>query len=383
MINGLGTGGAERSLAESLPLLRDAGIDSVVVTLYARAEGVESQVRAAGFEVRRLDTSRTPGRARRLRTLLRTERPDLVHSTIFESNLAARLAAAGTGIPVLTSLVNVLYSGARLRDPNVRAWKLAAARAVDAWTARRLTTHFHAITETVKAATVATMRIPPERITVIPRGRDPDRLGRPSPQRRDRARRELGLAMDAEVLVNVGRQEHQKGQHLMLDAVARLAPERPRLVALVAGRTGHASPALKRRVAELRLGDRVRFLGHRDDLPEVLAAADVFVFPSLWEGLGGSLLEAMALGLPIVASDLDAIREVVDDGVNGLLVPPADPPALAEAVASLLDDRTRAETIGRAARRRFETSFTVEASARRMIDLYRGIVSGSAVSSPT
>jgi glycosyltransferase involved in cell wall biosynthesis len=346
------------------------------VTLYERAEGVEAQVRRGGFDVRRLRSRRTMGRVRELREILSEERPDLVHSTIFESNLAARLAARGSAIPVVTSLVNVLYTGQRVRDPRLRRWKLRAARSIDARTARRLTTHFHAITEAVKRAAVATMGIPEERVTVIWRGRDAVRLGRRTPERRARSRANLGLDDSDEILVNVARHEYQKGHRVLLDAMARLAPRRARLIALVAGRTGAETPFLRRRHEELGLGDRFRFLGHIDDLPELLAAADVFVFPSLWEGLGGSLIEAMALELPVVASDDPAIREVVEEEANAFLVPPADAAALAQTIEALLDDRARREAFGRASRQRFEERFTLEQSAAKMIDLYRRILAG-------
>jgi glycosyltransferase involved in cell wall biosynthesis len=106
---------------------------------------------------------------------------------------------------------------------------------------------------------------------------------------------------------------------------------------------------------------------------DVLAAADVFAFPSLWEGLGGALIEAMALGLPLVASDLDAIAEVVDPDGNALLVPPADPRALAEAIAALLDDPARAASFGARSRALFESRYTLDASTSRMIELFRRV----------
>ena len=357
-----------------LPGLRDAGVESVVVTLYARDEGVERQVVDGGFEVRRLAARGAAGRARELRRIVRAERPDLVHTTIFEASLAGRLAAARTGIPVLTSLVSILYSGGRAADPNLARWRLAAAGAADAWTGRRMTAHFHAISHAVKRAAVQAMRLDPDRVTVIERGRDPERLGAPSPERRRRARASLDVADDAEVLVHVGRQEPPKGHRYLIEAVGRLAPARPRLVALLAGRTGHATPDVERALERSGVGDRVRFLGHRDDLPEVLAAGDVFVFPSLWEGLGGALIEAMALGLPVVASDLEATREVLEEGRNALLAPPKDAEALAYALATLLDDPDRRRAFGEASRRRFEERFTVDRSTARMLDLYRTIV---------
>ena len=117
----------------------------------------------------------------------------------------------------------------------------------------------------------------------------------------------------------------------------------------------------------------MRFLGHRDDAPEVLAAADVFVFPSLYEGLGGALIEAMALGLPIVASDLPAIREVVEPGSNALLVEPGSPADLADAIVALADDPERRRRMGARSRAIFEDRFTLERSARRMLDLFERV----------
>ena len=121
---------------------------------------------------------------------------------------------------------------------------------------------------------------------------------------------------------------------------------------------------------QLRLGERIRFLGHRDDVPEILAAADVFAFPSVYEELGGAVIEAMALGLPIVASDIPALREVVEDGRNGLLVKPESSTALAAGLARILDDRALASTFGERSLEIFRQRFTIERSARRMIDLY-------------
>jgi glycosyltransferase involved in cell wall biosynthesis len=253
---------------------------------------------------------------------------------------------------------------------------LRFAKAVDGWTARRLTTHFHAITEAVKQSAVRHLRVPADRITVVERGRNAERLGSPSPARCAEARLRLGLAQDAEVVLNVARQEYQKGQKHLLEAAGLLAASRPKLVVLIAGREGHSSPELTRIREGLNLGDRLRFLGNRDDVPELLAAADVFAFPSVYEGLGGAVIEAMAMGLPIVASDLPALREVVEDGRNAILVPPASGSALAGALARLLDDPPTKTAYGARSARLFAERFTIERSAARMIALYRQ-VSGS------
>jgi glycosyltransferase involved in cell wall biosynthesis len=369
VINGLGPGGAERSLADLLPFYRRAGIDPTVICLRHREHGMEGEVRIGGSELRFLRGGGILGNARELRKLIRRDRPDLVHTTIFEADIVGRLAAAGLGVPVLTSLVNTSYDPVRLKDPNIRPSRLTATRLVDGWTARHLTTHFHAITQAVKDSAVESLGIRASRVTVVERGRERHRLGHPGAQRRAAARAALGLGPGDEVLVTVGRQEFQKGQRHLLEAFAAIAQSRPRLVLLIVGREGHATAELRQVHQESGLGERVRFLGYRSDVAEMLAAADLFVFPSLYEGLGGALIEAMALGLPIVASDIPALREVVEEGNNAMLVPPGDPRALADALRRMLDDPARAATFGERSLRIFEDRFTIERSAERMIRL--------------
>jgi glycosyltransferase involved in cell wall biosynthesis len=374
VINGLGTGGSERSLAELLPGLREAGVRPVVACLFRRHEGVHDAVVAQGFAVHVLPDRSWAARSGGLRELLRETGPDLVNTAIFESDVLGRWAARRTRTPVLTTLVNTSYGPARRADPNVRASRLGAARAVDGWTARHLTTHFHAVTSAVKAAAVDALRVDPARITVVERGRDATRLGQPTPERRARVRAALGLRDEHEVVLNVGRQEYQKAQRDLLDAAARLAPRRPNLVVLVAGRAGNASDDLARRLASSPVADRIRFLGHRDDVPDLLAAADVFAFPSLYEGTGGAVIEAMALGLPIVTSAIDTMRDVVDDGRNAMLVPPGASAALADALEQLLGDPARRQAFGARSREIFETRFTLERCTRRMLELYARVI---------
>jgi glycosyltransferase involved in cell wall biosynthesis len=373
VINGLGTGGAERSLGEMLPIFERGSVSGTIVCLDRRSEGVQASAEASGADVRFVSAGGWVGRVRGARELISEMRPDLVHTTIFEADVVGRLAAVRTATPLLTSLVNTSYARVRAEDPAITPWKLSAARQVDGWTARHLTAHFHAITNAVKDAAVGDLRIQPSRITVVERGRDPGRLGLPSADRRAEVRRRLGVDPDHPVLVTVGRQEFQKGQWHLIDAMPRVLGVYPETRLLIAGRTGNASDRLQEAMRRARLNGQVEFLGHRDDVPNILAAADLFVFPSLYEGLGGALIEAMALGLPIVASDLPAIREVVDDGLNAVLVPPGSPSELAAAITSVLADPARRLAMGRHGRRIFEERFTLERSATRMLELFERV----------
>jgi glycosyltransferase involved in cell wall biosynthesis len=374
VIDGLGTGGAERSLAEMLPGFRSAGLE-VGVACFRRARwGVEAEILAAGHRVWFLESSGWAGRIARLSGLLDEFRPDLLHTTLFQSDLAGRIAALRTRPRVVSSLVNMPYEDERAgHDRGVTRAKLAAARWAERVTARSVH-RFHAITHAVKDATVRRLRIPPDRIEVIHRGRDPSRLAPSSAAERSATRAFLGVGADHRLLVAVGREEYQKGHLHLIDAFARLATADPRLRLVMAGRPGNASAAMDEAVARSGVGDRIARLGHRDDVPRVIAAADLFVFPSLWEGLGGVLLEAMALGAPIIASDLPPVREILGPSSGAKTVPTADPVALAEAIGSLLARPADAAAMADRAQEAFHQEFTVAVSTERMLDLYRRVL---------
>ncbi len=369
VIDGLGQGGAERSLAELVPALTRANIEVVVAFFYRREGSLESVFRAQGTRLHFLPQKGFLRRVTALRRLIRTVRPDIIHTALFESDMIGRLASVGQNAVVMSSLVNTPYDPIRLQNSDVAAPKLWAVRFVDSWTARHLTTCFHAISEPVKKAAVETLRLQPERITVIERGRS-GRFDRPDAERRPLARQKFGLAESDEVIVNVARQEYQKGQRYLFEAMVEVARRRPNAVLLLAGRCGRQTEALWDLHRALNLGDRVRILGHRDDVPDLLAAADVFVFPSLYEGLGGALIEAMGLGLPVVASKIPAIESVVEEGRNALLVERAAVGPLADAIVQLLGDRARARAFGNRSREIFEERFTLDRCAARMVEFY-------------
>ncbi|RPI57366.1 MAG: glycosyltransferase family 1 protein [Acidobacteria bacterium] len=375
VIDGLVSGGAERSLAQMLPYLERAGIRSTVAFFYQRADSLEGQLRAQGADLRHLPQRGVLRRVAALRRLIVSEQPDVIHTTLFESNVIGRLASIGLNKVVISSLVNTPYDPIRLQNQDINAAKFWAARLIDTWTARHLTTCFHAITEAVKNAAVDTQRLPPQRITVIERGRD-SRSGRPSEDVRRQARLKFGLSEADEVIVTVGRQEYQKGQRYLLEAMAEVARRRPRAVLLIAGRRGRQSPLLDEMQKRIGLTRQIRMLGYREDVPDLLAAADLFVFPSLYEGLGGALLEAMAFELPIVASRIPAIECVVEEQRNALLVERASVAPLAQAMTDLLADRDRARAFGRRSREIFEERFTLDRCATRMVEFYRRLVSG-------
>lgn len=377
IIDSLGQGGAERSLVDLAVRLRDYDIDITLAVLRMRDDGFIQGARESGLDVVLLGSGRVAALAR-LRRLVRAIDVDLVHTTLFESSVLGRLGVIGLGIPVVTSLVNVSYDSVRRFDPRVSPVKLRLARAIDAWTARHLTSGFHALTHAVADRSVEDLGIDPMSVVVIPRGRTTDEFHPPvSEDERGLVRESLGIEAGIPVLINVGRHEYQKGQRNLIDAMPLILEKWPGAVLLIAGRKGNETASLGREVESLGLEDHVRLLGDRRDVATLLRAADIFVFPSLYEGLGGALLEAMATGLPIVASDLEPIREVL--GETAVLTRPADPEAIFEAVESILSDRAAAEEMAAAALTRFRENFQLDNVAAATAAFFHGLVSNDPI----
>lgn len=364
------SGGAETSMREILAHTEGPALRHALVVLQ-RGGGGAPTLEVAGIPVYEPGDSASSRLAqiRHVRSAIADFEPDLVTTAVFDADFAGRLAAVRAGVPVLTSLVNTADPEVIARDTDVKRWKLEAVRLVDIALGWAATTRFHAVTRAVAANARRRLHVRESRIEVVPRGRALDRLGRRDRARGAGLRRELGIAEDAFVLLNIAREEPQKGHVYLLGALARLRDDRDVHV-VVAGRRGRASDQLDAEVGRLGVADAVHRLGYRSDIDVLHSAADAFVFPSNYEGIGGAVLEAMALGTPVIASEIPALVEVLDDGACGLLVPPADPVALAAAVRALVDDPAAARGRAEAAGQRFRSQYTIERCADGMALLY-------------
>src|SRR5262249_24656144 len=253
--------------------------------------------------------------------------PGLVHTHLYYANVLGRVAARLAGSPpVVTTLHNPDYTFEATERTLCRARKL-----LDRWTGAR-----NAAVVAVSGAVAEDFRrhMGWTGIRVIPNGVDLEAFA-PGGGDDGAARGEWpgpGLR-----LLSVGRLHPQKGHGVLLDAMGRTAARGASLSLVIAGE-GTLRPVLEEGIRRLGLDGSVRLAGRRGDVRELLRAADVFVFPSLYEAVGIALLEAMASGLPVVASRTGGIPEVVEDGASGRLVPPGDAEALAEALAALARD---------------------------------------------
>jgi glycosyltransferase involved in cell wall biosynthesis len=216
--------------------------------------------------------------------------------------------------------------------------------------------------------------LPRRKMIVIGNGVDPG-IAAAAPTR-DEARRRLELPGFRPILGSVGRLAPQKGHLHLLDALPAILSVFPEAGLVLAGE-GPARGDLEARATRLGIRDRVAFLGHRADVPGVLAALDLFLLPSLWEGMPQALLEAMAMSLPIVAARCVGVVDLVEDGVEALLVPPGDAAALGSAANRLLGDRLLAGRMAGAARRRAVERHSLAAMTARVEALYRTILGRS------
>jgi glycosyltransferase involved in cell wall biosynthesis len=216
--------------------------------------------------------------------------------------------------------------------------------------------------------------VPEDRVRLIWNGAPLDEF---APVPRERAldvRRQLGLADDALVVGTIGRLSAQKGHRFLLEAAARLLPRQPNARVLVAG-DGDLMGELRAQAATLGIAERVVFAGHRTDVPDILGALDVFCISSLYEGTPLALFEAMASGKAIVSTSVDGCREVLEDGVTGVLVTPADAAALADGLDRVVADASLRAALGRqalAASRRYDVRTCVDEMQAFYEDLLGG-----------
>jgi glycosyltransferase involved in cell wall biosynthesis len=347
-----------------LPLMRGARARGHEV-IGACADGpLLEPVRAEGFRIARLPPMRSlsPGEQMRalraLTRLLRAEKPDLVHAHMPIAGFLGRLAARLTGVP------RVAYTchGFLFNQPGPLV-RRAASLGLE-WIGGRMTDVFLTVSEE-EAADASRLHLS-RRPHAVLNGRDPARF-HPDLAARARLRAELGIAPGRVAVAVVSRLVRHKG-HLELAAALRDVPDAELWVVgsrLATDRGEDIAAAL----AGMGLGPRLRLLGYREDVPAILAAADVFALPSHFEGLPMSVIEAMLTGLPVVATAIRGPREQVVDGETGLLVPPMRVPPLRDALARLAADPALRTRLGEAGRQRALALYDERRVVERTLDL--------------
>lgn len=287
--------------------------------------------------------------------IFRRGRYDLVHTHSSKAGVLGRLAARLAGIPVVIHTVHGWGFNDRQRPLVHRSYA-----ALERWCAG-FTDALVTVTPRDTEVGLALGIGEPSLYSTIRSGIDVAHFGTPA-RSREQVRDELGLAAHHRVAVSVMRLVPQKAPLDVIEAAGRLLREVPDARVLLVG-DGPLRATVEQRCRALKIDDRIVLTGLRSDVPDLLAASDVLVLASLWEGLPRVIPQAMAAGLPVVATAVAGNAEAVADGVTGLLVPPRDPVALGQALAALLADRDRARAMGAAGRARVD-----EFSVHRMVD---------------
>ena len=381
VISNLERGGAQEVVRTLAAALRERGCDPLVVAL--RDGPLRAEIEGSGVQVRVVR-----GRGHPLVALHRSI-PDIIR---LRRELQA-CAVAHRADVIQTHLLGAIdFLVLTLRRPGRRAvfwtvhnsqlelrpdqvpgarWLLRAKR----WTYRvlygvlgRRVDGFIAVSAESADAIRRLYRPPRDRLASIPNGVDTARF--PAAVDRARVRRELGLADDVLLAIVVAKLLPQKGHGVLLAALPSVLAAVPRLHVLLAG-DGALRDELAAAIQDQGLAGRVLLLGERADVAALLAASDLFVLPSLWEGLPMALLEAMASRVPAVASRVSGTSEVIEDGRSGILVPPGEPQPLGEATLRVLHDPDLASALGQEGRRRVEACYSARAQAELHLALYR------------
>lgn len=300
-------------------------------------------------------SSYDPRAAVRVRAAVRDVAPDVVIGHDYKANILLALATSEPRVAVV--------HGYTSEDSKIRMFEAIDRRVV------RSAEAVVVVSDVLRAELLAA-GTPPDRVHEIPNGVNADRIADGARAGRQAVRAELGLDDDVPLILSLGRLSPEKGQDTALDAFAAL--DRPDARLLLVG-DGASREALEARCARRDLGGRVVFAGWRDDPWACLGAADVFLLPSRSEGLPLALLEAMAAGIPAVATRVGAVGEVLEDGACGLVIDPDDPASLATALREVLSDPDAAKARADRAARRVRDTYSVAAQARRLEALYASL----------
>jgi len=363
-----GISGSERHLLFLLPGLA-RHYDVTFLILEAPGRHVDDYVAAltrVGVRTERLPI-RWDGDMRcmlAMRRLMRRGAFDLVHTHLIHADVLGGVAAWLAGVPVVVSTKH----GYEDYDRTSRAYRLAGLTA--RW-ARKVIT----ISDALGRRVAEVERIPSGKLTTIHYGID-CAVPEPGPSR-EAVRRSLGLPPDAFAVLSTGRLVPVKGYQYLIEAIGKLRAGGSSAILLIAG-DGPERAVLEAQADRIGVGDGVRFLGWRADVATLLAGVDAFALATLGEGFGLAILEAMAQRLPVVATRVVAVPEIVEDGATGLLVPPRDPAALAEALLTLERDPELCRRFASAGHRRVLDHFSVARMVRDTERVYADVFGAGA-----
>jgi glycosyltransferase involved in cell wall biosynthesis len=371
VIDDLFIGGAERGLAEEVCAFDPDRIRSHVISLAnADVASLVPEVQAQGVNVTYVTGAGLTdmNRLLKLARVIRRTRPDVVQTSLDYANVLGVLAARMAGRPVVASLRNVSTHQSR-----ADYLKRYVQRLVLRWGAQRVTL----VAATARAEAAHYFGLPIDQIVPLPNAIDLRRLEPALRVDRAAKRGELGIPTDAPLVCSVARLDPVKGHRFLLDAVSQLGPCHSRGHYVFAGIGSHGDRDEEARLIaqaeRLGLAHRIHFVGERSDVLEIVAASDLFVLPSLMEGLSRALLESMGLGVPVIATNVGGNPDVLTDGETGWSIEPSDPVALRNALEEALSRPDLAAERAARAQALIVERFSMQAHLAQLETLYREV----------
>lgn len=363
LITDLITAGAQKALYRLLCHTDRTRYRPVVIALRDGNTEIGADIRALGVEV--IDLNMAPrwrlDRLMPLYAVLRHQRPDILHCWMIHSNIIGRVVGRAARVP------KIIVS--RRNDVNGSRWATVLNRWLVNWSDTII-----AVSKSARQAELRETGIAPERVIVVPNGIEmAPFLESLSAGERQALRQSLGLEPDHFVIGSVGRLVEAKGYTDLLHAF-KLVSEQLSTARLIIFGKGILEEELKTLAHALGIAEKVQFPGVRSDIPKVLQTFDLFAFSSHWEGMPNALMEAMAAGLPCIATEVSAAPELIEDGVHGLLVPPKRPEQLAQGIQKLWSDRDKRAQLGANGQARIQTEFTLAHTAALTQKIYHNLL---------
>ena len=379
IIDTLQGSGAERSLVEIAKHFTE--IQPVFVHIYP-GDMLKKQLEERNIKVYSLNLTKKYGfkdAVNKLIPIYNKELPDLIHSSLYRADIIARkLKTKFPSIPLIGSFVNNSYTTLRYKDQSlIMKFKLWLAYHIDKRSARKVD-FFISNSETIKSHEGQALGIPEARIKVIYRGRDMTSFNKGTLEEQIVLKKSLGI-YGKNILINVSRLIQRKGQLDMIYALPAILQEYPDTVLLIAGH-GDYKNILEVTAKKLNLMSAIKFLGRRQDIPQLLEISHIFVYPSYAEGLPGALIEAMMAGKLIIASDIGENLECIDEN-SALIFNKGEVDDLANKIIYALRNYSSLQSLGKNAKIQAEKKFKIKNIANEYEDFYNSVLANKNINS--
>jgi len=354
LITDLDIGGAEKMLFELVKRIDRSKFTLEIGCL--KGEGIlGKRLEALGIKVRYFHIDRNIYKLANIVFFLRQGHFDILHSYLFHANIIGRICGRIAGIPIVISSIRVcekkkLY---HLWMDRITNWMVNLEICVS---------------KEVKNFTIEKASIPEHKLEIVENGIPDSSLDAVTSYRNKKA--------NSLIIGTIARLSKQKGIKYLLHAAKRVIKQFPGVTFIIAGK-GPLASQLKELSIKLGISDKVKLLGFRNDIPELLSVIDIFVLPSLWEGMPNVVLEAMAAGKPVIATDTGGSKDLIDSNINGVLVEPGNSEALAEAILKLLGNPAQRQRLGESARKTVKERFPIDKMVSKTEQIYTQLLNFS------